>query len=126
MSGQVVHFELPADDLERAKAFYREAFGWRLEQWGDMPYTMVSTTPTDDNGMPTLPGAINGGMLPRQSPITGPVITISVDSVDAALARVEELGGKTAMAKQPVGDIGFTGYFVDPEGNVMGLWENAR
>ncbi len=125
MSGRVVHFELPADDVERARNFYRDAFGWRMDTMPGMDYTMVGTTPTLDNGMPAEPGAINGGMLARQGPITAPVITIEVDDIDAALARVEQLGGKTALGRQTVGEMGFTGYFVDPEGNLVGLWQNA-
>jgi len=59
MSGRVVHFELPVDDQERAKAFYAGAFGWDLADVPGMSYTMVTTTPSGDRG-PTDPGAING------------------------------------------------------------------
>ena len=125
MSGRVVHFEIPADDLERASSFYREAFGWRLNAVPQMNYTLVSTTAVDETGAPTEPGAINGGMLPRGGPVASSVITIEVDSVARALAKVEELGGKTVLGRQPVGDMGFSAYFTDSEGNVVGLWENA-
>jgi predicted enzyme related to lactoylglutathione lyase len=103
----VVHFELPADDVERAQAFYR------------------ATTPTDEQGRPAAPGGINGGMLTRQHPITAPIVTIGVDDIDAALATVERLGGTVALGRRPVGDMGFSAYFTDPEGNVVGLWQNA-
>jgi len=122
---KVVHFELPADDVERAQAFYREAFGWQMNSMPGMGYTLVSTTPTDENGAPSEPGGINGGMLARQAPITAPLITIGVGDIDAALATVEKLGGSVALGKQPVGDMGFSAYFADPEGNVVGLWQNA-
>lgn len=125
MSGKVVHFEIPADDVGRAEAFYREAFGWRINSMPDFNYSTVSTTPADETGMPTEPGAINGGMMARQDPITSPVVTIDVDDIDAALARVEKLGGKTVLARQAVGDMGFTAYFADSEGNLLGLWQNA-
>lgn len=125
MSGKVVHFEIPADDPERAQAFYREAFGWRIDSMPEFEYAMVRTTATNETGMPTEPGAINGGMLRRQGPITSPVITIDVEDIDAALASIERLGGKTAQARQPVGDMGFAAYFTDPDGNLMGLWQNA-
>jgi predicted enzyme related to lactoylglutathione lyase len=93
----VVHFELPADDVERAQAFYREAFDWQMNSMPGMGYTLVGTSPTDESGRPTEPGAINGGMLARQAPITAPVITIGVDDIDAALNTVEKLGGRTAL-----------------------------
>ncbi len=46
MNGQVVHFEIPADDVERAQAFYRDAFGWQINPMPEMQYTMVNTTPS--------------------------------------------------------------------------------
>jgi len=122
---KVVHFEIPYDDADRAHAFYREAFGWELRTAPEMAYTMVTTTPTDDNGRPGEAGGINGGMLARQGPITSPVITINVDDLDEALARVEKLGGSVAMGRQTVGAMGFSAYVTDTEGNVVGLWQTA-
>lgn len=126
MSGQVVHFEIPADDVERAQAFYRNAFGWTINSVPEMHYTLVTTTAVDDNGRPTEPGAINGGMMAREGPINAPVITIGVDDVDQALSRIEELGGKTVRGKLDVAGMGFAAYFSDTEGNVVGLWQNAQ
>jgi predicted enzyme related to lactoylglutathione lyase len=126
MSGEVVHFEIPADDVERAQAFYRNAFGWKINSVPEMNYTLVMTTAVDENGRPTDPGAINGGMTARAEPINVPVITIEVDDVDQALRRIGELGGRTVRGKQEVGGMGFAAYFSDTEGNVVGLWQNAQ
>jgi predicted enzyme related to lactoylglutathione lyase len=126
MSDPVVHFELPADDLERAQTFYREAFGWSLNSAPGMGYVLASTTPTDEQGTPQQPGAINGGMLVRQEPVTAPVITIAVASIEAALERIVQLGGTAVRDRMAVGDIGFAAYFRDTEGNVVGLWEAAH
>ena len=126
MAGEVVHFEVPAEDLERAQSFYRNAFGWQLDPVPEMSYTMVTTTVVDDDGRPAEPGAINGGMMTRQRPFTGPVIVIGVDDVDGALERITELGGEVLRPKVAVGEMGFSAYFTDPEGNVVGLWETAR
>jgi hypothetical protein len=126
MSRKVVHFEIPADDVERASQFYQEAFGWRLAPVPGLAYTMVETTESGPDGRPTEPGAINGGMGARQAPLTSPVITNDVDDVDEALNTVERLGGKTIQGRHAVGDMGFSGYFEDSEGNVMGLWQTAR
>lgn len=127
MTGRVVHFEVPFDDADRAKAFYREAFGWKVEAFPGMDYTIVSSGPTSDQG-PTESGYINGGMAPRddERAFRSPVIVIDVESIDDALKKIGELGGKTAVEKQPVADMGFAAYFTDPEGNVMGLWETAK
>jgi predicted enzyme related to lactoylglutathione lyase len=125
MSGKIVHFELPADDMERAQSFYRDAFGWQITPMPEMSYAMAVTTPTNEQGMPTEPGAINGGLTPRQGPVSAPTLTIGVDSVDEALAAVEKYGGRVVAGRQAVGEMGFVGYFADSEGNVVGLWENA-
>jgi predicted enzyme related to lactoylglutathione lyase len=122
---KVVHFEVPFDDGERATTFYREAFGWQLNSMPQMQYTLVTTTATDEQGQPTESGAINGGMLARQGPITSPIIVIDVQDLDEALARVEKLGGKVALGRQQVGDMGFSAYVNDTEGNVIGLWQAA-
>ncbi len=122
---RVVHFEVPFDDADRAHTFYREAFGWQLHTVPGMGYTTVTTTPTDESGRPGEPGGVNGGMLARQGPIQSPVIIIGVDDLDDALARVEKLGGSVALGRQPVGDMGFSAYVTDTEGNLIGLWQSA-
>jgi uncharacterized protein len=122
---KVIHFEVPFEDGERASSFYRDAFGWQLNAMPQYQYVLATTTPTDDRGNLTEMGGINGGMLRRQGPITAPVITVGVADLDEALARVEKLGGKVAIGRQPVGDMGFSAYFHDTEGNLIGLWQNA-
>ena len=82
---------------------------------------MVSTTDSDQNGRPKNPGAINGGMGKREGPLMSTVVTVSVADIDKALKTIEANGGKTVQKKQPIGDMGFTAYFKDSEGNVVGL-----
>ena len=126
MSGRVVHFEIPFDDGDRARGFYKELFGWQVQEMPEMSYTMVMSGPSGDQG-PTEAGYINGGMLSRQQAATsGPVLVVDVDSIDQTLARIGGMGGSTVVGKTPVGDMGFAAYFTDPEGNVMGLWETAK
>lgn len=125
MTGRVVHFEIPYDDGQRARSFYRDAFGWDLQEIPEMDYTMVSSGPTGEQG-PTEPGYIGGGMLDRStSPAPGPVIVIDVDDIDAALEKIVKLGGSMVVGRTPVADMGFSAYFTDSEGNVIGLWESA-
>jgi hypothetical protein len=126
VSGRVVHFEIPADDVERAQAFYREAFGWRIQPIPEMQYTTVTTTDTDEQGAPKEPGGINGGLMQRQGQMTAPIITIESDDIDDSLLTVEKLGGSVAAPKMAVGDMGYAAYFTDTEGNIIGLWQNAR
>jgi hypothetical protein len=123
--GKVVHFEIPADDVARAKGFYGSIFGWDLEDVPGMDYTMVRTVDVDERQMPTEPGAINGGMMKRSADTPGPVITIDVDSVDEALKAIEAAGGGTVRPRTEIPGMGAFAYFKDPEGNTMGLWESA-
>jgi predicted enzyme related to lactoylglutathione lyase len=125
MTGRVVHFEIPFDDGDRARSFYADAFGWNVMHMPDMGYTMVSTGPTDEQGPPSEPGFINGGMLQREAPVGSPVVTVDVEDIDGTLEKIEKLGGTTVIAKQAVADMGFSAYFKDTEGNLMGLWQNA-
>ena len=128
MTGRIVHFEVPYDDGERARSFYREAFGWNLMEMPEMNYTMVSTGPVDEQQMPAEPGFINGGMFQRgtgNADVTRPVLTVDVPDIDAAWKTIESLGGERLGEKLPVGDMGFAAYFKDPEGNVLGLWQTA-
>lgn len=125
MTGPVVHFEIPAADLDRAREFYRAAFEWDLTPMPEVDYTIVSTTPADETGRPKDPGAINGGMFTRDADRPNPIVTIGVDDVDEALAAVERLGGAVVLPKTEVMGMGFAAYFRDTEGNVLGLWQNA-
>lgn len=126
---KVVHFEIPADDLERAKAFYGEVFGWHISTM-DLPgggeYTGVTTTPVDEQTMgPTEPGAINGALVQRDGTNPVPVITIDVEDINAAILQVEAAGGATVLPRTAIPGMGAFGYFKDPDGNVMGLWETT-
>jgi uncharacterized protein len=121
----VVHFEIPADDVARAKEFYRSVFDWQLQDMPEMDYTIVRTTEVDENQMPTTAGAINGGLMRRSSETPAPVLTIDVESVDQALKHVEAAGGRVVRPRTEIPGMGAFAYFTDPEGNTLGLWENA-
>jgi predicted enzyme related to lactoylglutathione lyase len=123
MTGRVVHFEIPFSDGDRAQAFYRDAFGWNLQSMPGMGYTMVSTGPAGEDGMPAEPGYIGGGMFQAEGELTTPVITIDCDDIDAAVAEIERRGGTIVRTPEPVGDFGKAAYFRDPEGNLLGLWQ---
>ncbi len=126
MSNSVVHFEIPADDRERAQTFYSDAFGWNIQYMPEMEYSALMTTDSDEQGMPTTPGAINGGLAKRSAPMSEqPTITIGVDDIDKALEKVSSAGGSAVGEKIQVADMGWAAYFKDSEGNVIGLWQTA-
>jgi uncharacterized protein len=126
---KVVHFEIPAEDLDRAKNFYGSIFGWELQTMpmpGGGEYTSVMTTPVDEQTqLPTEPGGINGGMMQRDERTSSPVLTIDVEDIDGALKEIESGGGSTVTPRTAIPGMGAFAYFKDPEGNVLGLWETT-
>jgi predicted enzyme related to lactoylglutathione lyase len=116
--GRVVHFEIHADDPERAGRFYERAFGWTIHKWEvpqeGLDYWLVTTGPDSEPG-------INGGIMKRRDPQGAVYNTIAVDSVEAACRRLEDCGGKVVVPKFAVPGVGWVAYFRDTEGNVFGL-----
>jgi uncharacterized protein len=125
MSGEVGHFEIPADDTERACKFYSATFGWTMIQPPGFDYTMVRTGPVDEQGAPKEPGFIGGGIAKRAGHLLHPVVTIVVDEISVAEKKIEKNGGHILQRKQAIGDgtMGWSGYFKDSEGNVVGLYQ---
>lgn len=120
----VVHFEIPAENKERANTFYQSTFGWNLAPMQGMDYTIAITTPSDEQtGMPSTPGAINGALFPRTDDLRTPIITIDVEDLEGALSQVESAGGSVVQGKDAVPGMGYYAYFKDTEGNIMGLWQ---
>jgi predicted enzyme related to lactoylglutathione lyase len=126
--GKVVHFEIPVDDIDRAKNFYGSIFDWDLQtvQMGEGEYTTVIATPVDEQTrLPTEPGAINGGLMQRTETTPVPVVTIEVDAIDQALTQIVKSGGTTVTPRTAIPGMGAFAYFKDSEGNVVGLWEST-
>lgn len=124
---KVVHFEIPADDPERAKNFYSKTFGWQMQDIPEMNYTMLTTAPIDENRMPKEPGAINGGMYKREEGFSKtPVVVIGVSSLDDSVKKVETAGGKVVKSKVQVADMGLYAQVTDTEGNIIGLWQDLK
>jgi predicted enzyme related to lactoylglutathione lyase len=113
---RVIHFEIPADDPDRAAKFYSNVFGWKLDKWdGPMEYWMITT----GDGQP----GINGGMMRRSHPGAGTVNTVDVASVDEAVKQIEGHGGKVVAPKMPIPGVGYLAYCQDPEGNTFGIMQ---
>ncbi len=112
MASSIVHFELPAEDASRAKAFYESVFGWRFRQAGESPIEYHMTEEVE-------PVA---AIYPRQAGERGPVVYFNTEDVDATIAHVRELGGE-AEEKQPIPGIGWFARCRDTEGNEFSLFE---
>jgi predicted enzyme related to lactoylglutathione lyase len=109
---KVVHFEVPASDTVRAKEFWGSLFGVDFQTYeGPVEYHMFQND--DQTG---------GGIYPRQEGEQGLITYFAVDDIDAARARVEELGGK-AEEKDPVPGMGWYARAEDTEGNSFSLWQ---
>lgn len=116
----IVWFEIPADDVERAKSFYGALFGWKIEKVPGMTdYWHIDTGGSDD--------APDGGVMKRQEPQQQGITNyIGVASVDESAAKVEKLGGKICMPKTAVPQMGYFVICRDPENNTFALWEKAQ
>lgn len=124
MKNPIVHFEIPADDVERAIAFYQKTFGWEIEkfQLPDGDYWIVRTTKVDKEMRPSTPGAINGGLMKRNSPGQPFMNYINVESIDEMCRTIKANGGTLIMPKQEIGKgMGWVAAFKDTEGNIVGL-----
>jgi predicted enzyme related to lactoylglutathione lyase len=119
---RVVHFEIHAENPQRAAAFYAAVFDWEITKWGGpMDYWLIKTGPDDARG-------INGGMIVRHGP--GPVdghavgsyvCTVDVPSVDDYIGKITAAGGRVVVPKMAIPQIGWLAYAKDTEGNIFGF-----
>jgi predicted enzyme related to lactoylglutathione lyase len=119
---RVVHFELPAEDPERASTFYRNVFGWTIHKWdGPQEYWLVTT------GAKEAPG-IDGGLMRASAefPARTPINTIDVPAIDEYIAKVEAAGGKVIMPKTAIPGVGQFAYCADTEGVIFGMMQFER
>ena len=123
MDHTIVHFEIPADDVEKLKKFYSRLFGWKIEKTpGPAEYWMIETVPVDEKGNAVRPG-VNGGIMKRQNPEHKPVNYVAVESVDDYVKKIEALGGKMIVSKMEVPGVGWWALALDPEGNQFAILE---
>jgi len=117
---RVVHFEIHAEDIDRAKEFYGSVFDWNFRHWGgSMEYWVIETGPDSEPG-------INGGLLPRREMLVGEAVTafvctVDVKSIDSTLDKVVAGGGTIALPTMAVPGLGWLAYCKDTEGNIFGL-----
>lgn len=118
-----VHFEIHAEQPERAIAFYSAVFGWQFSQWAGQPYWLIKT----GEGEP----GIDGGMVPRQGPapaegqaVNAWVCTVGSDNFDATAAAIAAAGGTVALPRMAIPTVGWLGYFKDTEGNIFGVMQS--
>jgi len=114
----IEHFEIPAEDMVRARRFYQGLFDWRFEDYPGGQYSLIRT-----EGLQGQPG-VGGGLCARQQADQPVIDYINVDCLDEYVARVEALGGTIATPKTAVPGVGWRCWFRDPEGNTLGLWQD--
>lgn len=112
-----VHFEIPVDDQARAASFYESTFGWEIQQWEGAPYWLATTGPDEEPG-------INGALGTRGENFMVPMLVIGVDDIEKAMADIEAAGATIVVGKNPVPGVGWSAYFIDTEGNRLGLFED--
>jgi predicted enzyme related to lactoylglutathione lyase len=117
MANNIAHFDIAADDVERARRFYERVFGWQFEAWGPPDFYLIRTGPTADPG-------IHGSLSKRLHPVAGRgrvgfECTISVDDLAAIKAAVVSNGGKIVLDEHEIVGVGTLIRFEDTEGNVV-------
>lgn len=122
-------FNIPVDDMSRAKAFYESVFGW--EVWvvsgsgGDYHY--AATSPGGEDGEPLRPGSINGGLFSKGTHGIGSIfLELEVPSIDESVAKVLSQGGRLVREKRPMLDFAYFAIVQDPFGNHLGLMEMKK
>ena len=121
---RVNHFEIHAENPERAMAFYEAVFGWTFQKWdGPWTYWMILTGPESEPG-------INGGLMARKGPapvdmqpVNSYVCTVDVKSIDESLQAATDAGGTLALPKMEIPGVGWLAYCKDTEGNIFGMIE---
>lgn len=123
MANRVIHFEIQADDVARAKKFYEDAFGWEISQMmtvetGGMDYWGLKT---GEDGTP----GINGGLYqrPADNKLFTYDCTLSVDDIDKAIEDVKKSGGQIHGEKMEIPGVGWFAHGTDTEGNKFGLMQ---
>jgi predicted enzyme related to lactoylglutathione lyase len=112
-----VHFDISAENPERAVKFYGDVFGWTFQKWdGPMDYWLVTTGANGELG-------IDGGLSRRNENSNGTVNTVAVPSADEYLERVTQAGGKVIMPKNAIPGVGWFAMCADTEGNSFGIME---
>ena len=120
MPNSIVHFEIPADDVRRAKKFYERVLGWKISDPWKMDYFLVETKKKGEEG-------INGGLMQRKMPDQPFMNYLAVDSIDAYCKKVEKAGGVVVLPKQEIAPgMGWIAAFKDTEGNIMGFHETPK
>ncbi|PYJ26890.1 MAG: glyoxalase [Verrucomicrobia bacterium] len=115
-AASIAWFEIPADNPERAKAFYSNLFGWTINPFpGSSDYWHIDTGGAD--------ASPDGALKKRKHPQEPVVNYVSVDSVDKFADKIAKLGGKISMAKTAVRQMGYFAMCQDTEGNAFGIWE---
>ena len=120
----VIHFEMPAENTERMRKFYENAFGWQTTPLGPEAgdFVLAFTIETDEKTrMPKKRGAINGGFYKRTEPDQHTRLTILVEDIQEAIKKVESAGGTSVGEVQEMPGVGLFALFKDTEGNLLTL-----
>jgi predicted enzyme related to lactoylglutathione lyase len=121
---RVIHFEVHAENPDRAVMFYSTVLGWHFTKWnGPVDYWLIKT------GAPEQPG-IDGGLVRRHGArpleaqaVNSFVCTVDVPNLDEYVAKATAHGGTIALPKMPIPNVGWLAYVKDTEGNILGLMQ---
>lgn len=114
--GDITHIDIPVTDMDKAKAFYSDLFGWEIAEMPGFEGYPMWQAPNKISG---------GGLAPRDADFDQPRSYVEVDSIEDSLAQVVAKGGEMVMEKSPISETSWWAIFKDPEGNILGLYEGV-
>ena len=120
---RVIHFEIGIDNPERAKKFYENVFGWKIDKWGPIDYWLAST---GEKSEPGIDGALMRKGSVKEAKNQSIINTISIASLEDSVKKIKDNGGKVLTPKTPIPGIGYFSYCQDTEGNVFGIMEEDK
>jgi len=110
---RVTHFEIPASDPEKSKAFYSEVFDWQFTQMGQQEYWLAQTGENGEQG-------IDGAIMKRRDPNQPVTNNIEVENLDETIEKIQSNGGQVVVEKMAIPNTGYLAFFKDPDGNIFG------
>lgn len=114
--GDITHIDIPVADLGQGRQFYSTLFGWDIQTYPGFEEYPMWQAPNKISG---------GGLAPRGEGFEQPRSYVEVDSIEQTLALVTEHGGSVLRGREPIDETSWWAVFVDPDGNVVGLYEGS-
>jgi predicted enzyme related to lactoylglutathione lyase len=121
--GQLAHFSINVNDMDRAQHFYGGVFGWKFHAYGPPGFFMMELVSPDAKPVPQVASMQGRREIVAGTKMHGPECTVAVSDIDETIEKIVSLGGKIVMQKCTLPSIGHLVFFQDPEDNILGAMQ---